>query len=183
MAIAKLKPIEERDPYAALVLDAFDQQEQQSRRIDIPVKCTRCRHETMESAWLDKPEGNSVGISMSVKTCPKCGCKSYYDMRPQVAWCWASGLIEVGDQVPANQPDGSGAIVIARGPKVSLDLSLRVLARRGKGASAGKLLVPGVPEAGDGDSALEAMEKWIAWCAAKPVLGCKDVVWEVAHAR
>lgn len=30
MAIAKLKPIEERDPYAALVMDAFDQQEEQA---------------------------------------------------------------------------------------------------------------------------------------------------------
>lgn len=32
MATAKLKPIEERDPYAAMVLDAFDQQSQQAKQ-------------------------------------------------------------------------------------------------------------------------------------------------------
>lgn len=32
MAIAKLKPIEERDPYAAMVLGAFDQQTQQAKQ-------------------------------------------------------------------------------------------------------------------------------------------------------
>lgn len=150
---------------------------------DIPVKCTRCRHKTMESAWLDKPEGNSVGISMSVKTCPKCGCKSYYDMRPQVAWCWASGLIEVGDQPPSDGSDGSGPIVLARGPKSSLTVALNVTARRGLGANGGKLFVPGVAEAERGTAGVDALCNWLEWCAKRTVNHCKDVVWEVPNAR
>jgi len=151
--------------------------------VDIPVKCSRCRNETMESAWLDKPEGSSDGIRMSVKVCPKCGCKSYYDMRPQVAWCWASGLIEVGDLPPADGADGSGPIVLARGPKSSLVGALKVKARHGLGASAGKLLVPGVPEAENSTTAVDAICKWLKWCSKKPVAGCKDVVWEGPNAH
>lgn len=86
-------------------------------------------------------------------------------MRPQVAWCWASGLIEIGNAMPANGPDGDGPIEIARGPKSDLEGVLNVLARHGKGASAGKLLVPGVPEASDGRAAIDALNIWLAWCA------------------
>lgn len=158
----------------------FLDQAKQAKRIDIPVKCTRCRHETMESAWLDKPRSN-CGISMTVKVCPRCGCESYYDMRPQVAWCWASGLIEMGDQPPANGADGSGPILIARGPKSSLKLALTVNARHGMGASAGKFLVPGVPEAETGKAAVDALCEWLKWCAKGN--GYKDVVWEVPNAH
>jgi hypothetical protein len=131
---------------------------------DIPVKCTRCRHQCMESQWLDKPVKCS-GISMSRKVCPKCGCQSYYDMRPQVAWCWASGLIEIGDKAPEASADGSGAIVIASGPKYGLHGVLEVLARWGQGSSAGKLLVPGVPEAENSDFGADALRAWLIWCA------------------
>lgn len=180
MATAKLKPIEERDPYAAMVLDAFDQQSQSPSSHDIPVKCTRCKHQTMKSTWVDKPK-KIGGVSMTEKVCPKCGCRSYYDMRPQVAWCWATGLIEMGDQAPTEGTDGFRAIVIAKGPKSSLELALKVIARHGKGASAGKLLVPGVPEAESGTAAIHALWAWIAWCAKSPVHGCKDVEWEVTN--
>jgi hypothetical protein len=81
---------------------------------DIPIKCPRCRHQCMESEWQDKPIKCS-DISATEKVCPKCGCKSYYDMRPQVAWCWASGLIEIGDKAPGDKADGSGVIVIPDG--------------------------------------------------------------------
>jgi hypothetical protein len=148
---------------------------------DILIKCTRCKHQTMQSAWVDKP-GRIGGFSMTQKVCPKCGCKSYYDMRPQVAWCWASGLIEMGDQAPTNTDDGAGAIVIAIGPKNSLDLALRVRARHGKGESAGKLLVPGVPEAEPG-AAIDALCDWIEWCEKSPVQGCKDIAWGVRHEK
>jgi len=131
---------------------------------DIPVKCTRCRHQCMESEWHDKPVRSS-GISMTEKVCPKCGCKSYYDMRPQVAWCWASGLIEIGDTPPDDKADGSGAIVIANGPKSSLEVTLSVKARHGQGASAGKLLIPGVPEAESKRAAADALAVWLEWCA------------------
>jgi len=136
-----------------------------SKDNDIPVKCSRCRHQCMESEWLDKPKRSSGGISMTEKVCPKCGCKSYYDMRPQVAWCWASGLIEIGDTPPDDKADGSGAIVIADGPKSFLQGVVSVKARHGQGASAGKLLVPGVPEAESEQAAADALAAWLEWCA------------------
>jgi hypothetical protein len=118
----------------------------------------------MESEWQDKPI-KTTGISMSEKVCPKCSCKSFYDMRPQEAWCWASGLIEMGDKAPKDSADGSGAIVIASGPKYALHSVLSAVARWGKGASAGKLLVPGVPEAETMDEAARSLGAWLAWCA------------------
>lgn len=132
---------------------------------DIPIKCTRCRHQCMHSELLDKPCKKTSGIAMYQKVCPKCGCKSYYDMTPQVAWCWASGLIEIGDTPPADKADGSGAIVIADGPKSSLQVTLSVKARHGQGASSGKLLVPGVPEAESQQAAGDALSAWLEWCA------------------
>ena len=131
---------------------------------DIPVKCTRCRHQCMESEWQDEPVKCS-DISVTQKVCPKCGCKSYYDMRPQVAWCWASGLIEIGDKAPGDKADGSGVIVIANGPKSGLYGVLSVLARQGQGVSAGKLLVPGVPEAETPDFGADMLRAWLIWCA------------------
>lgn len=138
-----------------------------SKTHDIPVKCSRCRHQCMESAWHDKPVKASGSISMTEKVCPKCGCKSYYDMRPQVAWCWASGLIEIGDKAPEDSADGGGAIVIATGPKCELVAILGTLARHGQGASNGKLLVPGVPEADNGEAAVDALGEWLTWCAKR----------------
>ena len=132
---------------------------------DIPVQCTRCRHQCMESDWHDKPVKALGSISMTEKICPKCKCKSYYDIRPQVAWCWASGLIEIGDTPPADKADGTGAIVIADGPKSSLQVTLSVKARHGQGASKGKLLVPGVPEAENQQAAGDALSAWLKWCA------------------
>jgi hypothetical protein len=131
---------------------------------DIPIKCTRCRHQCMESEWQDKPVKCS-GISMTKKICPKCNCKSYYDMRPQVAWCWASGLIEICDKAPEDSANGSGAIVIASGPKSGLYSVLSAVARHGQGVSAGKLIVPGVPEADTADGAVDMLRAWLIWCA------------------
>ena len=128
---------------------------------DIPIKCTRCRHACMESAWLDVPS-KKYG-SCTEKTCPRCGCKSYYDMTPQVAWCWASGLIEIGNHLPASSLDGSGAILIAEGPRYALKGAIDVAARHGKGASEGKLLVPGIPEAENQKAAIRALDQWLDW--------------------
>ena len=130
---------------------------------DIPVKCTRCRHACMESDWIDVPSKRLVGCTE--KTCPRCGCKTYYDCRPQVAWCWASGLIEIGDAMPAAKPNGGGAIQIAEGPKYALKGKLGAVARHGKGASAGRLLVPGVPEADSEDAKADALAAWLVWCS------------------
>jgi uncharacterized paraquat-inducible protein A len=135
---------------------------------DIPVQCTHCRHQCMESDWHDKPVKASGSISMTEKVCPKCKCKSYFDMRPQVAWCWASGLIEIGDAMPEDNADGSGALLIAKGPKSSLSAVLSGVARI---SYKGALVVPGVLEADGRDAEVDALIAWHAWCAKGN--GCK----------
>lgn len=135
--------------------------------LDIPVKCTRCLNEHMESARVGRLQSRSDGVAVSDLCCPRCGGKSFYDLRPQISWCWASGLIEVGDALPSDAHDGSGAIEIARGPKAFLNGRLETLARRGRGASAGKLLVPGVPEADSESDKGDALSVWLAWCAKR----------------
>jgi hypothetical protein len=90
-----------------------------------------------------------------------------HDMRPQVAWCWASGLIEIGDKLPDDDAAGGGAILIASGPQCELVAILGVLARHGKGTSAGKLLVPGVPEADHMEEAADALSEWLDWCSKR----------------
>lgn len=132
---------------------------------NIPVKCTRCRHACLESEWVDVPLKRHPDCTE--KTCPRCGCKSYYDCTPQVAWCWASGLIEIGAALPPDAPDGGGAIEIARGPKYALKGHLSVVARHGKGASSGQLLVPGVPEAETQDAEVGALGAWLTWCGKR----------------
>ncbi|WP_245704060.1 hypothetical protein [Oryzisolibacter propanilivorax] len=112
-----------------------------------------------------RPRRSTGDIQWSDLVCPRCGCKNYYDCTPQVAWCWASGLIEIGDSLPPNEPGGSGAIEIAAGPKYALKGQLSALARHGKGASAGMLLVPGVPEAEGQRAKGDALALWLAWCS------------------
>ena len=132
----------------------------------IPVQCTRCRHKhsSAERDLRPVPRRSTSEIQMNEEVCPRCGCKSFYDLTPQVAWCWATGLIEIGDAMPADKADGSGAIEIARGPKCALKVRLEVAARHGQGASGGQLLVPGVPEAESGDARVDALIEWLAWC-------------------
>lgn len=136
---------------------------------DIPVKCCRCRHTHAEADRVAKlDQRRSAGrIQVSDLVCPRCRCTTFYDLRPQVAWCWASGLIEIGDALPADGPNGGGAIEIATGPKYALKAQLAVLARHGQGASAGKLLVPGVPEADDERAKCGALAEWLKWCGAR----------------
>lgn len=135
--------------------------------LDIPVQCTRCRNKHMESERASKKRSDAGGYVLSDLCCPRCGAKSFFDLRPQMAWCWASGLIEVGDAAPAESADGGGAIVIAEGPKAFLEGMLSVVARHGYGASAGKLLVPGVPEADGQQAKGDALAAWLAWCAKR----------------
>jgi len=129
-------------------------------RANIPVKCTRCRHCCMESEWLYVRTKRYGGCRE--KTCPRCGCRSYYDCTPQVAWCWPSGLIEIGDAMPADNADGSGAIEVARGPKYALKGQLSAVARHAY--SLGQLLVPGVPEAETQEAKADALGAWLDWC-------------------
>lgn len=121
------------------------------------VQCTRCRNGHLESERIEVQ-----GTGMSHRVCPRCRCKSFYDLTPQAAWCWASGLIEFGsvDAVPED------SIVFAHGPKSYLVGVVSAVARQGKGANAGKLLVPGIPEADDQNAAADALSKWVDWCAS-----------------
>lgn len=122
---------------------------------DIPVQCCRCKNKHMESARVRKPDPKCRGLSNMV--CPRCGAKSYYDRTPMIAWCWASGLIEIGETVP------EGAIKFAHGPKADLKCVLEAVARHGKGASEGKLIVPGIPEAESQQAAGDALQAFMDW--------------------
>ena len=134
---------------------------------DILVKCTRCRHQCMESAWHDKPAKTIGAIGMTEKVCPKCGCKSYYDMRPQVAWCWVSGLIEIGDAMPSDSADGGGAIQIASGPKSFLGGQIRAVAHHGRADGQPVLLVSGIPEAAGGKAKGDALGEFLLRCGKR----------------
>lgn len=125
------------------------------------VQCCRCRHKHTESERAKKPHPTISCASQMV--CPRCACTSYYDITPWFAWCWASGLIEMGPTRPANEPDGSGAIVFATGGKAHLESVVSVLARHGYD---GTLLVPGIPESElTGQQPLEALIKFVDWAA------------------
>lgn len=86
-------------------------------------------------------------------------------MRPQLAWCWATGVIEMGDEVPPDDVEGRGPIVIARGPKSMLKPALEGLARRVRfGSNACRLVVPGIPEAENQSRACFALVEWLVKC-------------------
>ena len=131
-------------------------------RINLKVKCTRCRNQHMESDRKQQPNSEYKGITVSDSVCPRCGAKSFYDMTPQVAWCWRTGEIEIGDTLPTDKPDGSGAIEIARGPIYALKGQISALARRGYEGRT--LLVPGIPEASNDADAIKALDDWLAFC-------------------
>lgn len=123
------------------------------------VQCTRCRNLHKKCERNDQPTGN--GFAESV--CPRCGGRSFYDATPQVAWCWASGLIEIGDAPPADSKDGGGCIVIAKGMKSHLESVLGALARTSR--TGPELIVPGVPEAEGQKARANALFAWLQWCA------------------
>lgn len=145
-----------------------------SKANDILVKCTRCRNVHMESQRVSK---KNLQHGWDDLRCPRCGCNSFYNMQPQVAWCWRSGEIQTGDAMPLNNSDGSGAIKIAEGPKSELELMLNVLARSSRTHPG--WLVPGVPEAEDGDIAIDALIEWIDRCATPKSKSWPGVKFEV----
>ncbi|TAN12925.1 MAG: hypothetical protein EPN34_03110 [Burkholderiaceae bacterium] len=134
---------------------------------NLQIKCTRCRHAHTEADRIERPRPRRSTSELQVydRVCPRCGCKNYYDCTPQVAWCWSSGLIEIGDAMPADSSDGGGAIEIASGPKYALDAEIGVLARHAY--QTGKLLVPGVPEADTPRAKGDALARWLAWCGKR----------------
>jgi len=78
---------------------------------------------------------------------------------PQVAWCWASGLIEVGDTVP------EGAIKIAEGQSCDLKYQIDAVSRHCKGGLCLVRLVPGIPEAETQEAKADALAAWLDWCS------------------
>jgi hypothetical protein len=124
---------------------------------DVDVQCTRCRNKHKES----ERQLQVVGDGRWARVCPRCSCKSFFDIRPQVAWCWSSGLIETGNEDALPE----GAILIANGPKAYLSGTIAALARIGCGANEGKFLIPGVPELDTQKAKSDALAKWLKWCA------------------
>ena len=137
---------------------------------DAKVQCSRCRHVCLLSQWISVPSKTKLsGVQCHDQVCPRCGCKSFYDLTPWFAWAWASGLIEMGETPPANASDGSGCILFAKGPRADLEAVVKTLARHGKCSSAGRLLVPGVPEAENSIAAVDALSTWVDWCVERNV--------------
>lgn len=124
---------------------------------DIPVCCCRCKNRHNESERVFKPKRSDPTVTES--TCPRCGARSYYNMAPMVAYCWASGLIEFSESPPP------GAIKLAHGPKAFLEGAVKATARHGRGESEGKLLVPGVPEASNQQAASYALKMYQDWAS------------------
>lgn len=72
------------------------------------------------------------------------------------AYCYRSGQIEFGQKTPR------GAIVIAEGPAQLVRETVEVSARHAYDGVT--LLVTGIPEAENGDEALEALLAYTTWC-------------------
>lgn len=142
---------------------------------DIPVQCCRCKNKHMHSE-RDSVYDRKNGWSDSV--CPRCGAKSYFDCSPLVAWCWASGRIDVGAEMPQNSADGSGAIQIASGPKSQLMLVLDMFALRHPTFGHA---VPGIDGAATQREAGDALAHWLANCkqTAKRRQHMKEVVFNL----
>ena len=95
--------------------------------------------------------------------CRRCGSPAHSDCTPMLAWCWPTGLIQIGEVMPV---DGRGAIAVASGPASALLAALASVAsyRHGTGPGTFDLVVPGVREVSDGYRALDALLSWVAWC-------------------
>jgi hypothetical protein len=78
------------------------------------------------------------------------------------AWCWRTGLIEIGPIPPADGIDEGGVIVFARGRAAALTRVIETLSRHGYD---GRPLVPGVPEASTASAAVDALIEWVDMCA------------------
>lgn len=147
-------------------------------RADRNCQCTRCKNKHLESERISKPRKGDAGVSEMC--CPCCNCRSFYDITPAVAWCWASGEIEYGDVAPASSPDGQKPTVFAHGPHCDLVQKLKAVSRR----DIFRLFVPGVAEAQDVSGKTLEFRLWLNRIAA----GCnghrlsRGVVFELQEA-
>ena len=128
--------------------------------LNIAVQCTRCKNKHSHAERIPKPDRKMEGLSNLV--CPRCGCHSYYDLTPWFAWCWASGLIEFGPNIPLDTKDGAGCVAFATGPRAFLIGIVQAAARM---SYSGQPLVPGVPEAESDDAGIEAVITWMNFFA------------------
>lgn len=80
------------------------------------------------------------------------------------AWAWANGEIEIHDDLPGAD---EGAVAFAVGPRRALEVIMGGVAREGRGNSAGKLLVPGVPESKSQHDGMTAMLLWVNRCKVR----------------
>ena len=107
---------------------------------------------------MDQPCKRINGVIETV--CPRCGCKSFYDMTPIVAWCYPSGLIAFGTQLPPEE--NRVWAEIGRGPAYSFRPFIEAKARRGYGEDAFEHIVPGMSEAEGLHDKHAAFSRWIA---------------------
>lgn len=87
-----------------------------------------------------------------------------------IAWCWASGEIEITAYMPKN------TIQIAVGPYEALQNEIAFcIAAHVNGVS--ELRVPGVAQATTPKSKADAIEAWLSWCAARRT---KRITWNIS---
>lgn len=77
------------------------------------------------------------------------------------AFCWASGEIEYGTEVP------KGAIRIATGPESSVRHLIYATARLAYDNKT--MLVPGIPEAQDQKAKVAALSSWLTWLKRRAI--------------
>jgi hypothetical protein len=125
-----------------------------ANRTNIFCKCTKCKLVHSESDRIIG--GAGVGGAKQLE-CPACRCKTFYDISPYAAWCFASGLINFG--IESDMPEG--AILIATGPKAYLVANVQTKSRH---AYNGDYLVPGVPESKNEVEKSDALSHFLNWC-------------------
>lgn len=128
-------------------------------------QCTRCRNKHLESERIEEPrKGDAFASEMC---CPRCRCRSYYDITPAKAWCSMSGVIVIGRVDEDQKPDGASdrPIFFATGPYGDLKARIDTYANRERGSFV--WTVPGMPEAKDEKDALALLRLWVSKCAVK----------------
>lgn len=125
-------------------------------------RCTKCGMEGLQTSDALEP-CPADGLVSDTEALINCldELSGEDQMRTAIAYCWASGEIEVsindeGFELP------EGTILFARG--YSDALNSRLVARARHGHEEGVLLVPGLPELDDdGEDAVEVLCRWIDW--------------------
>lgn len=141
------------------------------------IKCTRCRYACTQSEWVDVPSKKFANATEGA--CPRCGCRSFFDMAPQVLWIFRDGLVQMGERMH-HEPD-SGPLLIAAGPRCELELIMGMMAQRVFERDG--WLVPNVGQAQAVREKLLAVDAWLNKCQARAKAGrIKGVVFYTSDA-